>query len=199
MENRSPNNIPKLPGPVFANAGETRPEPRPGGFARLFGPLDRWLSSPGHSDPLHVSNRGLGHKLLVWVAIVGAILAFVGVIYYSQSAYSRPHTAEKETPAAAAEPAAKFSPGLPNADVEVIVAQVVHGTQTTLEGTVRNRSSRAINGAEITFDVADINGSHLGAVLVKVGTLDPMATTKFKTQIPQTQAEFAIVRESHAH
>src|SRR5689334_9435043 len=72
MENRSPIHMPKLPGSVFAEPGDKPDAPRNGKMAWLLGPLDRWLSAPGSSDPLHVSNRTLGQKLLIWTGVAAA-------------------------------------------------------------------------------------------------------------------------------
>jgi hypothetical protein len=192
--------MPKLPGSIFAEPGDRPAAPRNGKMAWLLAPLDRWLSAPGSSDPLHVSNRTLGQKLLIGTAVVAAALAIGGVIYYSQAVFHRPRTDAPQAEPSPAEIAAAMLPNMDrvhfdNAPIQLSDAHIVHGARTTLEGTARNGSSRRINGAEITFDLADPEGSKLGSVVVEIGPLEGKQQTTFRLPVPQNKAEYANVTE----
>jgi hypothetical protein len=176
MEKASPDPGPKLPGPVFLDAQESPPARRRGILAWLFAPIDRWLSAPGHSDPLHVTNRTLGQKLRVWAAVAAGVAAVGGTVYYIQSVHHRADTVAPQAELSPAEIAKSMLPNLDkvqleNAAIRTVDARIVHGARTELEGTVQNGSTHKINGAEITFEIADEIGSKLGSVVVQIGPL----------------------------
>ena len=57
--------------------------------------------------------------------------------------------------------------------------------------------TQPINGAEITFDLADPDGSKLGSVVVEIGALEGKQQTTFRLPIPQNRAEYANVTDVH--
>ena len=186
----------------FSSRGET-------GGMRWLGPLGSWinrrLNAPAAADPLYLSNRTLGQKLKVWIPLALPGLAVAVVVYLGLTGRFASEAAPT-SPAAVippAEIAARMLPNLgdlsvhTNHDLEVLDARIVHGATTTIEGTVRNNTTRLIYAAEIVFDLTDANGSQLGGVTGRVNHLEPQARTPFKLPIQQPRAVFVLVRELH--
>jgi hypothetical protein len=203
MEKRAPDRRPNVPDPALTDTGG----PRKTGLFRLFGPLgkrvERWLSGPAHSDPLYLSNRTVGQKARAWIIIGFVACAFAAFVYLGSTGFFGAQTAPAPAELTPAEEAARTLPNVAKVridgkvEVEATDAHIVHGREVTLEGTARNATSRTIPGAELTFDIADKAGSQLAAVVVKVGTLPPMASTRFRVTVPDRNAAYAIVREVH--
>jgi hypothetical protein len=99
----------------------------------------------------------------------------------------------------AAEITAKLLPNMdkdfklaPASDVQVLEARV---DGTRLVGKVKNTSTRAIAGAELVVDLADADGSQVGAMSVVVEKIQPSGTRDFEIPIRQRNAATATVRE----
>jgi hypothetical protein len=60
---------------------------------------------------------------------------------------------------------------------------------------LRNNSRVRYGGAELVFDLADQDGSQVGAAATRVGTIDPRGQVRFRFEIPQRRATTALVRE----
>jgi hypothetical protein len=165
----------------------------------LRGPVERLLSGgPAPSDPLYLTNRTLGRKLLSW-SLVGIpcllLLAGIGITLSSLLDPPEPKAAKELT---AAEITAKLLPNMdkdfklaPPSDVQVLEAKV---DGTRLVGKVKNTSSREIAGAELVVDLTDADGSQVGAVSAVVGKIPPSGTRDFEIPITQRNAANAMVR-----
>jgi hypothetical protein len=164
------------------------------------GPVERLLSGgPAPEDPLYLTNRTLGQKILSWslVAIPCLVLfAGIGITLSSLLDPPAPAPAKELT---AAEITAKLLPNMdkdfklaPASDVQVLEARV---DGTRLVGKVKNTSTRAIAGAELVVDLTDADGSQVGAVSVVVEKIPPSGTRDFEIPIRQRNAAAAMVRE----
>jgi hypothetical protein len=194
---------------TMANRPDGLPPRGPAEGIRWLGPLGSWidrrLNAPAAADPLYLSNRTLGQKLRVWILVAVPCLAMAVLVWFGLSGRFASE-APPVAPAAAVPPAqiaARMLPNLDNLqvpgnhDLEVTDAHIVHGSTTTIEGSIRNNTSHPIYGAEVVFDVTDSRGSQLGGVSTRVDHLAPQTRTAFKVQIPQSNAAFALVRELH--
>ena len=187
---------------VFAGmkpGAQTAPKRQLAWLGPLRGPVERLLSGgPAPTDPLYLTNRTLGRKLLSW-SLIGipclALLAGIGVKLSSLD----PPLAKPAKELTAAEITAKLLPNMdkdfklaPASDVQVLEARV---DGTRLVGKVKNTSTKEIDGAELVIDLADAEGSQVGAVSTVVGKIPPLGTRNFEISIKQRRAAAATVRE----
>jgi hypothetical protein len=192
---------------VFAGmkpGAQTAPKRQAAWLGPLRGPVERLLSGgPAPTDPLYLTNRSLGRKLLSW-SLVGipclVLLAGIGVTLSSLLDPPAPPPVKELT---AAEITAKLLPNMdkdfkiaPASDVQVLEAKV-EGTR--LVGKVKNTSTKEIAGAELIIDLADAEGSQVGAVSAVVGKIPPSGTRGFEISIKQRNAAAAMVREVTVH
>ena len=188
---------------VFAGmkpGGQTAPKRELTWLGPLRGPVDRLLSGgPAPTDPLYLTNRTLGQKLLSW-SLIGipclVLLAGIGITLSSLLDLPAPKPDKELT---AAEITAKLLPNMdqdfklaPTSDVQVLEAKV---DGTRLVGKVKNTSTREIAGAELVIDLTDVDGSQVGAVSAFVEKIPPSGTRSFEVPIKQRNAAAALVRE----
>jgi len=188
---------------VFAGmkpGGQTAPKRELTWLGPLSGPVERLLSGgPAPTDPLYLTNRTLGQKLLSW-SLIGipclVLLAGIGITLSSLLDLPAPKPDKELT---AAEITAKLLPNMdkdfklaPTSDVQVLEAKV---DGTRLVGKVKNTSAREIAGAELVIDLTDVDGSHVGAVSAIVEKIPPSGTRSFEVPIKQRNAATAMVRE----
>ena len=189
---------------VFAglkSGAQTAPKVQLAWLGPLRGPVERLLSGgPPPTDPLYLTNRTLGQKLISW-SLVGipclVLLAGIGITLSSLIVDPPLATPAKEL--TAAEITAKLLPNMdkdfnlaPSSDVQVLEARV---DGTRLVGKVKNTSTRQIASAELVIDLTDADGSQVGAVSVVVEKLPPSGTRDFEIPIRQRNAAGAMVRE----
>ena len=188
---------------VFAGmkpGGQTAPKRELTWLGPLRGPVDRLLSGgPAPTDPLYLTNRTLGQKLLSW-SLIGipclVLLAGIGITLSSLLDLPAPKPDKELT---AAEITAKLLPNMdkdfklaPTSDVQVLEAKV---DGTRLVGKVKNTSTREIARAELVIDLTDVDGSQVGAVSAIVEKIPPSGTRSFEVPIKQRNAATAMVRE----
>ena len=188
---------------VFAGmkpGGQTAPKRELTWLGPLSGPVERLLSGgPAPTDPLYLTNRTLGQKLLSW-SLIGipclVLLAGIGITLSSLLDLPAPKPDKELT---AAEITAKLLPNMdkdfklaPTSDVQVLEAKV---DGTRLVGKVKNTSTREIAGAELVIDLTDVDGSQVGAVSAIVEKISPSGTRSFEVPIKQRNAATAMVRE----
>ena len=187
---------------VFAGlkpGAQTAPKRQLTWLGPLRGPVERLLSGSAPTDPLYLTNRTLGQKLLSWSLIgIPCLVLFAG-IGITLSSLLDPPVAKPAKELTAAEITAKLLPNMdkdfklaPASDVQVLEARV---DGTRLVGRVKNTSTRAIAGAELVVDLTDADGSQVGAVSVVVEKIPPSGTRDFEIPIRQRNAATAMVRE----
>lgn len=177
------------------SGGKAAAPPKAQGF------WDRLLAGPSPADPLYLSNRTWKQKLRTALLVAVPVLVVVGAATY---AMLRPPTLPEKRPESLtpAEIAAR-TPILPenftvqqNTDLQVVEVGIVreNGAQT-ISGTLKNNSRRRWAGADLSFDLADQEGSQVGGASTHVGTIEPRATVPFRFSIPHKNAAFVLVRE----
>ncbi len=165
----------------------------------LRGPVERLLSSPAPTDPLYLTNRTLGRKLISWSLIGIPCLILFGGIAITLSSLLDPPEAKPVKDLTAAEISAKLLPNMdkdfklaPASDVQVLEISV---DGTRLAGKVKNTSTREIAIAELVIDLTDSGGSAVGAVNLVVEKIPPSGTRNFEIPVKQRNAATALVRE----
>jgi len=171
---------------------------------RLLGPLrvpvERWLSGGARQDPLYLSNRTFGQKLVGWVKVGVPLLVVVAAVIFAFLMHRREDKpAEVLSPA---EIAAKMLPELnkpihvdSNTDIEVLEMYVDHAAGDKLLGKLRNTTSHTIQAGEVDFVLIGDSGTQVGAVRVQVNKLAAGETVPFAQPIAEKAASSAQVRE----
>jgi hypothetical protein len=166
----------------------------------LRGPVERVLSGGGQQDPLYLSNRTFGQKLLGWVKVGVPLLVVVAVVVFAFRTYRRQDKPPEVL--SPAEVAAKMLPDLnkpihvySNTDIEVVEVSVDHAAGDRLVGKFRNTTDHEIQSGEVDFTLTGVNGTQVGAVNVKVTKLAAGGTVPFTQPIAEKAATFALVRE----
>ena len=192
---------------VFAGmkpGAQTAPKRQLAWLGPLRGPVERLLSGgPAPTDPLYLTNRTLGRKFLSWSLVgIPCLVLLAGIGITLSNLLSNLLDAPLAKPAkelTAAEITAKLLPNMDKdfklaaaSDVQVLEARV---DGTRLIGKVKNTSTREIAGAELVIDLADAEGSQVGAVSTVVGKIPPSGTKDFEISIKQRNAASAMVRE----
>jgi hypothetical protein len=168
----------------------------------LRGPVGRWLSGGGRQDPLYLSNRSFGQKLVGWVKVGVPLLVVVVAVVIAFRMHRRvDKPAELLSPA---EVAAKTLPDLnkpihvdSDTDIEVLEVYVDHAAGDRLVGRVRNTTTHEIQAAKVDFTLTGADGSQVGAISVKLNKLAAGETVPFAQPISGKTAVFALVREVH--
>ena len=171
---------------------------------RLLGPLrapaERWLSGGARQDPLYLSNRTLGQRVLGWVKIgVPLLVVVVAVIV----AFGMHHRSDKPAEILSpAEIAAKMLPELnrpihvdTNTDIEVLEVFIDHAAGDKLLGKLRNATSHTIQTGEVDFVLTAVSGTQVGSVAIKVNKMAAGQTVPFSQPIAENGASSAQVRE----
>jgi hypothetical protein len=188
---------------VFAGmkpGGQMAPKRELTWLGPLRGPVERLLSGgPAPTDPLYLTNRTLGRKLLSWSLIGIPCLVLLAGIGITLSSLLDPPAPKPDKELTAAEITAKLLPNMdkdfklaPTSDVQVLEAKV---DGTRLVGKVKNTSTREIAGAELVIDLTDVDGSQVGAVSAFVERIPPSGIRSFEVPIKQHNAATALVRE----
>ena len=188
---------------VFAglkSGAQTAPKVQLAWLGPLRGPVERLLSGgPPPTDPLYLTNRTLGQKLISWSLVGIPCLVLLAGIGITLSNLLDPPLAKPAKELTAAEITAKLLPNMdkdfkiaPASDVQVLEARV---DGTRLMGKVKNISTREIAGAELVIDLTDAEGSQVGAVSTVVEKIPPSGTKDFEISIKQRNAATAMVRE----
>jgi hypothetical protein len=188
---------------VFAGM---KPGARPGQTQgrKWLGPLrglvERILSGSAPSDPLYLTNRSLGRRIMPWSLVVIPCLLIVGLVVLALTYSGAPVAAPKKEPTAE-EAAAKVLPNLArdvkidsNKDVEVLQVQV-NRSAMKVTGTVRNNTAHTVAVTDVIFNLTDTSGSAIGAVSGHIENLPPKSTRDFQIPIKRQDAAFVLVRE----
>lgn len=194
---------------IFAGlrpAGTAAPETNLRWLGPLRAPVERFLAGGvAPSDPLYLTNRTFGQRMRVasLVAVPFVVIAAVLAVALSGLLTPKDKPIQQLTPAQIAE---KMLPDLKkdmdirtNHDLDVKDVHLEHGAISKLAGVVTNNTDHAIENAVVVFDLTNNFGSRLGAVSTTIAHVDAKGSSTFSVIIPQTDAQFAIVREMDVH
>ncbi|MCL5743350.1 MAG: FxLYD domain-containing protein [Acidobacteria bacterium] len=83
-----------------------------------------------------------------------------------------------------------------NKDLEVVEIEFQRKTLPhQITGTLKNRTNKRFSAAEISFNLTDDSGSHIGAVSTTIQNVEPMVSLRFQIPVTQQNATVAIVRD----
>jgi len=166
--------------------------------------IEKFVGGSGPSDPLYISNRTFGQKARLALLIGTPVLAVVALMALALGNYFEPAPSPQKAAATARETGAVTANVLKDieknyrsesdTDCDVAEASVGGGA---LSGKLRNNSDHPVHVADVVFDLADEDGSALGAVAVRVENIAPHAIANFRLTVEQRTAKTALVRELH--
>lgn len=170
---------------------------------RLALAWDRLLSGSTPVDPFYLSNRTWKQKFRIGAIVCTPILIVVGIFIYSL--YTPPPAVEKQFSEPTAAEVAARTRIVPddfkvpqNGDLELMEVFIDRSTTPHhVAGTLKNISSRHFGIVEISFDLTDANGSQIGGAKTLVADMGPGRAKQFSFPIPQRNAAFVLVRETH--
>lgn len=173
---------------------------RMGWLGPLRGPVERFLSGGGNQDPLYLSKRTMGQRLLHFAKVGVPLLVVAGIALYI---FARSRKADQAPEVLSpAEIAAKMLPNLSqpihvdtNNDIAVLQVSLNHDSGDKVVGELQNTTDHEIENGDVDFTLTAASGTQLGTINVKVKKLPAGAKVAFSEPITQREAVFAQVRE----
>ena len=176
-----------------------------GRFAGVRRWFDNFLSGPTPSDPLYLSNRTWQQKLRLG-ALIGApvlvvllvmVISATDLLHWRRSNPYEHAAAEQnsETPAGRTQPAPPVRDPAAQA-LEVSNLRIVRGVEPpVVTGEFRNNTGRSVHSAEITYLLADNNGSVLATESTQVQEVGPHRMVTFRAPLKLSQADYVVMRD----
>ena len=173
-------------------------------FEPLHERMEIFISGRANSDPLYLTNRTWQQKVKIASLIVAPVLLLTALVaigatnpfgFHKVEADQRPPA---EVPPPAAPQRASSDPVSASTDLEVVnirIARDVHPPEVT--GTVRNRTDRKVDSAEVSYYLADAAGSMLGTDTTAVANVEPRGSVTFRMPLKIAKAEYVFVRDVH--
>lgn len=167
--------------------------------------FDRFLSGRAPSDPLYLTNRTWAKKLALVVLIALPVLLLIALVTIGSADLLRFHkvddpydhtVAEAPPPVVAPKPVA--DPTLRATNLEVVNIRLMRDVDPpAVAGTVRNNTSQKVDSAEVSYYLADGQGSLMGSESTVVHNVPPHGTVIFRAPLKMAKAEYVLVREVH--
>ncbi len=171
-------------------------------LARLRERFDRILAGRPPSDPLYLSNRtwkqklGLGALITIPALILLALVAIGSTDMFrlnKADPFAHP-VAEAPPPRPVPQPAP--DPSLNTAGLEVLNLRLIKDAgPPAVSGMVRNNTDRRIGSVELSYYLADRQGSLVGSESTTIRNIEPHGSVPFRVPLKITGAAYAIVRE----
>ena len=173
-------------------------------FDPLRARIEILISGRPHSDPLYLTNRTWQQKLKIASLIVAAALLLIALVTIGATNPFRFHKEDAyECPVAEAPPAAvpqqrSPDPILGAEGLEVVNIRIARDARPpVVTGTVRNNSDHKVASAEVSYYLANTQGSLVGTDTTGVANLAPHGSVSFRMPLKIAKAEYVIVRDVH--
>jgi hypothetical protein len=173
-------------------------------FDHLRERIELFISGRAPDDPLYLTNRTWQQKLKIASLIAAPVLLLIALVtigatdlfrFHKVDPYEHPPT---EAPAPAVPQKRIPDPILAPADLEVVnirIARDVHPPVVT--GMVRNNTNQKVDSAEVSYYLADTEGSLVGTDTTEVANVEPHGSVTFRMALKVAKAEYVIVRDVH--
>ncbi len=171
-------------------------------FHRLRDRIEVFLSGRAPDDPLYLSNRSWKQKVRI-AALIAVPVLLVGTMvtigatdvfrFRRADPYDHPSA---EVPAASTAPKRLPDPVLNSAELEVVNIKIAKDARApVVTGVVRNNSNQKVASAEVSYYLADTQGSLVGTDTAEVAALAAHSSVSFRMPLKIAKAEYVIVRE----
>jgi hypothetical protein len=175
-------------------------------FRKRFDPLrermEIFISGRAPSDPLYLTNRTWRQKLKIAVLLVAPVVLLTVLVAIVVTNPLRFHKVEAEVrapveaPAPATQPKPRSGPLSASTDLEVVNIRIARDAHPpAVIGTVRNRTARKVDSAEVSYYLADAAGSMVGSDTTEVANLEPHGSVAFRAPLKFERAAYVIVRD----
>jgi hypothetical protein len=178
-------------------------------FDPLRARIEIFISGQAPSDPLYLTNRSWQQKLKAAALIAVPVLLLIAFVTIAASNRLRsgrvapdenPLTETSPQPEA---PQAAMRKPLPDpisasTDLDVVnlrIARDAHPPMVT--GTVRNKTGRKVDSAEVSYYLSDTAGSLVGTDKTQVANVEPHGSVGFRIPLKIANAEYVFVRDVH--
>ncbi|HVN04638.1 MAG TPA: FxLYD domain-containing protein [Bryobacteraceae bacterium] len=171
------------------------------------GRFERYLSGQAPTDPFYLTNRTWQEKLKTAALVAVPVLLLVALILIGVTDVFHLHKADPyDHPAAEAAPPTTTArthlpdPKLAPAGLEVVDIRIARNSRPpAVTGIIRNNTDHSVSSAEVTYLLADTDGSLVGVETAAVANLKPHASAAFRSELKSGSAEFVLVREVRAN
>jgi len=173
-------------------------------FDPLRARIEVFISGRAPDDPLYLTNRTWQQKLKLAGLIAAPVLLLIALVTIGATDLFRFHKVDPfEHPAAeTAAPAVPQKrlpdPILATSDLEVVnirIARDAHAAAVT--GVVRNNTNQKVDSAEVSYYLADTEGSLLGTDTTDVANVEAHGSVAFRMPLKIAKAEYVLVRDVH--
>jgi len=174
-------------------------------FTPLRARIEIFISGRAPDDPLYLTNRTWQQKLKIAALIAAPVLLLIALVTIGSTDLFRLHKVDHpyEHPPTEAPPPSVPEKHLPDPisdsmDLEVVnirIARDAHPPVVT--GTVRNKTGRKVDCAEVSYYLANTKGSLVGTDTTDVANVGPHASVNFRMVLKIADAEYVFVRDVH--
>jgi hypothetical protein len=170
---------------------------------RLRARFEDFLSGRAPNDPLYLTNRPLKQKLKIAALVaVPIVILLVLVLIAATDGFRLRRVDPYEHPAAEAQTSTAPGPRLPDpklaAELEVVNIRIVRDARSPLvTGVVRNNTNAKVGAAEVSYYLADKDGSMVGTDTTEVTNVAAHGSVTFRVPLKIARAQYVLVRDVH--
>jgi hypothetical protein len=177
---------------------------------KLFEPwrarVELLISGRAPDDPLYLTNRTWQQKVKLASLIAAPVLLLIALVtvgatdlfrFHKVDPYERPPA---EAPVRALPQKRLPDPVLTPAGLEVVNIRIAREAKAlVVTGVVRNNTNEKVDSAEVSYYLADTEGSLVGTDTTDVSNVQPHGSVAFRMPLKVAKAEYVIVRDVHAN
>jgi hypothetical protein len=166
--------------------------------------IEIFVSGRAPDDPFYLTNRTWQQKLKIVALIATPVLLLMVVLTAAATNLFRFHDVDPyEHPLAETTVPAVSKKRLPDpivapADLEVINIRIAKDAKPpAVTGVVRNNTNQKVDSAEVSYYLADTEGSLVGTDTTDVENVEPHGSVSFRMPLKIGKAAYVIVRDVH--
>ncbi|MGO4883281.1 MAG: FxLYD domain-containing protein [Bryobacteraceae bacterium] len=167
--------------------------------------VELFISGRAPDDPLYLTNRSWQQKARV-AAVIAVPVLLLAILFTAAATdlfrfhkidpFEHPLT-EVQAPAAVTLKHVP-DPVLSRTDLEVVNIRITKDArQPVVTGTVRNNTDQKVDSAEVSYYLADTEGSLVGTDTTDVANVSAHGSVTFRMPLKVANAQYVIVRDVH--
>lgn len=162
------------------------------------------ISGRAPDDPLYLTNRSWQQKVKLAALIAAPVVLVFLLVMMAATDVFRFHKADPyehpiaDAPAPAVPQKRLPDPVLSSADLEVVNIKISRDAHPpVVTGIVRNNTGEKVDSAEVSYYLADTEGSLVGTDSTDVANVQAHGSVAFRMPLKVAKAEYVIVRDVH--